>query len=312
MKMFRLTMTVCAALAVAESASAATLSIGEMFQRYGVISIGNFTMNKETEGRVFTYGTLNIPTSLQIGFNTTIPVSDFSVAAFGGVQGSGNVQINQGSVLYRNTASPTPNFNMNSGGTIQSGTTAWNNFESTIGWTQSTLLSSMQSVSSMLAGKVPDGVLNFTDPNQYHITGSGAALSVVNVTAAQLANAHGLNINPNGSGLLVINVTGSSVHIHANYLGGSIGAAQRIFWNFIDATSVTSVERIAGSSLSPFANVNLQKGSEGGVYVGGTLVNNDQIHFKTPLDVSAIPEPGVVGLLVIGGVSIFFRRRRSA
>ncbi len=286
---------------------AAPLSIGEMIQRYNIITTGNATLAKEIEGRTWVGGTATIPQTIQFGFNTVIPVSDYSLIAGNGIISNSVQNVNQGSVLTR--LPTTVQFNMNSQGVVRTGEAAYSAFQADVGWTTATLAAGFSSLSSQLDAMLVNGTVNASDFNNFTITGnSSSAISVVDINATSLAAARGITLAPNGSQLVIVNVHGTSGTFQANFLGGSLAAARNFLWNFVDATSVNlSGPRWNGTVLAPFADVNAQRGIEGGMFSSG-LTLSDEAHYR-PL-VTVIPEPSTLGL-VAAGLLLLLRRRRA-
>ncbi len=276
-------------------------------QRYNVITTGNATLAKEIEGRTWVGGTATIPQTIQFGFNTVIPVTDYSLIVGNGINSNSVQNVNQGSVLTR--LPTTVNFNMNSQGTVQTGEAAYNAFQTNVGWTAATLASSFSSLSSQLDAMLVNGTVDSSDANNFRITGnSSSSISVVDISATSLAAARGITLSPNGSQLVIVNVQGTSGTFQANFLGGSLAAAPNFLWNFVDATSLNlSGPRWNGSILAPFADVNAQRGIEGGMFSKG-LTLSDEAHYR-PL-VIAIPEPSTLGLIA-AGLLILLKRRRA-
>lgn len=303
--------TILATLTIMALAStplgAAPLVIGEMMQRYNVITTGNAILGSEIEGRTWVGGIATIPKTIQFGFNTVIPVSDYSLIVGNGISSNSVQNINQGSVLTR--LPTTTRFNFNSGGTLQTGDTAYNAFQAAVGWTPATLAGGFSSLSSQLDAMLVNGTVNSSDSNNFRITGnSSSAISVVDIAATSLTAARGITLNPNGSQLVVVNVHGTSGTFQANFLGGSQAAAPNFLWNFVDATSLNLTgPRWSGTILAPLADVNALRGISGGMFSKG-LTLSDEAHYR-PL-VTVIPEPSTLGLMA-ASLLLLLKRRRS-
>jgi hypothetical protein len=139
-----------------------------------------------------------------------------------------------------------------------------------------------------------------------------------------------IQFSTDGSGLVVVNVTGASVALAQNFLGGTNNLGQNVIWNFPDATSLSLTTAWGGSVLAPLAaatTANYIQGS--GVFA--SLTQNGEMHIGTlgggyslptsPLGGSTtsstsssggleVPEPGMVALFAAGAAGLFWRRRR--
>jgi choice-of-anchor A domain-containing protein len=296
--------TACFLLAGMTSLPAA-VDLGIVMARYSVVTFGDYRPRNEVEGSILTGGTLQNSQTIQAHVNGVLAVSEYSIASYGGITGTNTIHVQQGSVLSR--LSTTTPLNMNSGGSVQTGDRAWADFEMTLGGTMADLKSDFTNLSSRLASMSPDGLFNAGDANRFTLSGSGQAISIINITTAQLEAARGLETSMNGSQILVINVTGSTFNLDANFLGGSTANSAQVLFNFVNATDISFRNRVQGTVLAVGANVAADKGGEG-AFIVQSLSHGDEIHFRPLL---AIPEPGTVALLLtaVGMMFIIGRKR---
>jgi len=282
------------------------IPIDTMMKTYNVITFGNALIRSEIEGRTWIGGTATVPNSTQFGFNTLISQTDYALVVGNGITGNGPFQINQGSVLSKFATSAT--WNMNSGGTVQIGTTPYSVFESSVGWTINSIRSNFQTLSNQLDGLAADSVANLSDFNNGKLTGSGSMVSIIDVNVSSLTALNGLTLNANGSSLVIVNVHGTPANpFNGNFMGSSSANRQKFLWNFVNATSITMNRQWQGTVLAPYALVVAKNGFEGGMFSSG-LEMYDEGHFF-PLN-SVIPEPSTFLLFVTGAALTIFRLRR--
>ncbi|GEM_PF-1805868 len=230
-------------------------------------------------------------------------VFDYNVYASGDAQVSGGSYGDVASTTFRNSNGPT---GQNITSTSQSSTT---------------LTASAASLSSELKGLASTGTVasgQYT-PGNVTLTGSTSGVNVFNIDGSQWSQFYALTFSGLGSGAIV-NISGSSLTNFVNLNFGSLSADQVIF-NFYDATNVSmSGMNVKGSILAPSALVNLQGGSVAGSVIskdflsGGTTVGGGGFtgYTQSPGAVSAVPEPSVWALLILGfGIVGAALRRRA-
>lgn len=305
---------------LASSVIAGAQDVSQFFTTHNTIAFGDANLKIEQEGRVLVGDVLVIQQSMQFGFNTTIPNSDYAVAA-GTILSNGNhANVNQGSVL--SATGFNGNFNMNSGGQKISGQEAYDANLASYGFSSmSQIKSEFEVLSDYLASLPTTGTFIGTDQNKYQFIGNNSSdsLSVINITSEQLASARGLEISVPNSGLLVINVSGTDPTFNGNFMGSSSNYATNILWNFPDATSITANRRIEGSGLAPNATVTFNDGYQGSWVVDNVASIGGEAHFR-PL-AGSLPKPpsskvpeGGPGLVLLGALAaaLGMLRKRKA
>ena len=316
---------------------------------YNLIVLGDLNSSSEVEGRTFVGGNLTgtssnyqISSSLPAAPTGTVP----ALTVVGNVTGGIKAIDNGGGALVGGNVSS--GFNLNGaaqtvdvGGTISNTNVNSNTVVSglgtsnpafVVGLTQygSAMGTSMNSLSYQL-GVLPNTAtvsMNGTT-GVFNVPAHATAPTVFTVTAAQLSAMTAIQVNTDGSNLVVINVTGTSAALSANFLGGTNNLGTSVIWNFPSATSLSFTTAWGGSVLAPLAAATTANYIQGSA-VFGSLVQNGEMHIGTlggsysvpitPIGGSStsstssggvvVPEPGIVALMGAGLVALGLRRRR--
>jgi len=151
-----------------------------------------------------------------------------------------------------------------------------------------------------------------------------------NISAADLDKIGEIQFNLNGADTAIVNVSGKSIKLDDNFLGGTANLGEHVVWNFHEAEDLSLSTAWGGSVLAPGADATTSNYIQGSA-VFGNLVQNGEMHVGTytggytPGDPgsstssggssggpSEVPEPGMVGLFALGlGALVFWRRRRA-
>lgn len=118
------------------------------------------------------------------------------------------------------------------------------------------------------------------------------------------------------SDTVVINVLGSTINFNHNLTGAFSSLAERIVWNFVDATQVTIGRRFDGTVLAMNAGVTLNNQDiNGGLYAANASVFGE-VHLRPfggglpPQELVVIPLPSGAALGGLGLGLVALRRRR--
>jgi choice-of-anchor A domain-containing protein len=132
----------------------------------------------------------------------------------------------------------------------------------------------------------------------------------------------GYTIDANGADTILINVSGVSSVFGLNALEGVSSVAEKVIWNFYEATSITVNSAIIGSILAPLAHLSGFGGSTEGSVIAKTIALSDgELHSRPftgtlPTETilpSTVPLPFGLPLLLTGlGALAFLRGRRIA
>ncbi len=150
-----------------------------------------------------------------------------------------------------------------------------------------------------------------------------------NITAADLDKIGEIQFNLNGADIAIVNVSGRSINLNDNFLGGTNNLGERVIWNFPEAEDLKLTTAWGGSVLAPLADAETRNYIQGSA-VFGNLKQNGEMHIGTfkggyatsPSGSSSggdsstgggavpVPEPGMVGLFGLGVAGLMLRRRR--
>lgn len=155
-------------------------------------------------------------------------------------------------------------------------------------------------------------------------------MAVFNIDGS-LLNTQNVNLdlsNASGATTIVFNVSGKNVTIGDNFGGGFQNNSTKIIYNFFNADSVTVNREIYGAFLAPTALLTNTSPIDGPTFVN-TFNQGAEIHLPTQsfngtpgfgpttklfpglFPVSAVPEPGSIALLTIGGAGALTALRKK-
>jgi choice-of-anchor A domain-containing protein len=115
------------------------------------------------------------------------------------------------------------------------------------------------------------------------LTGTSTEINVFHLSAAQLANAKGLEINAPAGSTVLVDVEGTDVTLHdfAIWINGT--DRSHVLFNFYQATSLTmQAIGIHGNILAPFADVEFNNGQINGELIAKSFDGNGQLNANPP------------------------------
>jgi choice-of-anchor A domain-containing protein len=115
------------------------------------------------------------------------------------------------------------------------------------------------------------------------LTGTSPEINVFHLSAAQLANAKGLEINAPAGSTVLVDVEGTDVTLHdfAIWINGT--DRSHVLFNFYQATSLTmQAIGIHGNILAPFADVEFNNGQINGELIAKSFDGNGQLNANPP------------------------------
>ena len=339
-----------AASALAQSGSAI---VGiDALKEWNLIVLGNLQSSSEVEGRTFVGGNLTGNSSNYGIRATTSPNGQPGLTVVGDVTGSHkNLNNGSGAVVGGNVSSGFnlngPNQTVKVGGTISNTNVNQNTVVSNLGTTDPAFVVGLQQSKTQLTNSLSSlsyemGTLattsQFTAQGNRGIFNAQAGangVAVFNITSADLDRIGEIQFNLNGADTAIVNVSGRSINLNDNFLGGTNNLGEHVIWNFPEAEALTLSTAWGGSVLAPLADAETRNYIQGsGVF--GNLRQNGEMHIGTfnggyispPSGSSSggtssggsssggdpvpVPEPGMFGLFALGvGGLIYMRRRRA-
>ncbi|MGB3848138.1 MAG: choice-of-anchor A family protein [Sphingopyxis sp.] len=344
--------TLAAAPVLAQSAS--LVSGMDALREWNLVVLGNLQSSSEVEGRTFVGGNLSGNSSnYAIRPLGTSPTGQPGLTVVGNVDG-GHKNLNNGggAIVGGNVNS---GFNLNGaaqtvkvGGTISNTNVNQNVVVSNLGTSNPSFVSGLQNQKNQLNSSLTS--LSFdmgtlTSNSQFVAQGNrgvfnaqpdAQGMAVFNITAADLEKIGEIQFNLNGATTAIVNVSGRSINLNDNFLGGTNNLGEHLIWNFPEAEDLRLTTAWGGSVLAPLADAQTGNYIQGSV-VFGNLIQNGEMHIGTykggdigpPSGGSSsgggssgggsssggatpVPEPGMFGLFALSaGGLIYWRRRRA-
>lgn len=329
-------------------ASSGMIAGTDVLRTWNLVVLGDLTSSSEVEGRTFVGGNLNGNSSnYQIQPLPTSSTGTPGLTVVGDVNG-GHKNLNNGSGavvggnvnsgLNLNGAAQTvlvggsiSNTNVNNN-TVTAGLAASDPaFSQNLTQQKSLIETSMSGLSHSMSTQGANSELVVSgNRGTFNAQPDANGVAVFNITAADLDRIGEIQFNLNGADTAIVNVSGKSITLNDNFLGGTQNLGENVIWNFPDASSLSLTTAWGGSVLAPGAAATTDNYIQGSA-VFGSLVQNGEMHVGTykggynpsPSDPgtpttpggssggTSVPEPGMVGMfaLALGGL-LFWRRRR--
>jgi choice-of-anchor A domain-containing protein len=335
----RLTLGILALTASAHAIASPVVGV-DALREWNLVVLGDLTSSSEVEGRTFVGGNLNGNSSnYQI---RTPAASDFDLPGLivvGDVNG-GHKNLNNGSgaLVGGNVNS---GFNLNGapqtvrvGGTItntnvnqntvQSGLSSNPDFMGGLNQQKSLLVSGMTDLSNGFARLEPTGTMKLNGNRAtFDAVPDARGVAVFTIDAADLDRVGEIQFNRNGADTVIVNVTGKSVRLDDNFLGGTQGLGEHVIWNFAQAEQLDLTTAWGGSVLAPKAAARTGNYIQGSA-VFGSLQQDGEFHLGTykggyqvpPTPPSGdpptkVPEPATWAMLLIGLGLLGLMQRRG-
>ena len=330
----------------------------DALREWNLVVLGNLDSSSEVEGRTFVGGNLTGNSSNYGIRATTSPNGQPGLTVVGNVNG-GHKNLNNGSgaVVGGNVTSGFnlngPNQTVKVGGMINNTNVNQNTVLSNLDRSdpgfglglqqqKAELKSSMGSLSFDMGTLAANSQLSVQgNRGTFNAQPNAQGLAVFNITAADLDRIGEIQFNLNGADTAIVNVSGRTVNLNDNFLGGTNNLGERVIWNFPEAEDLKLTTAWGGSVLAPLADAETRNYIQGSA-VFGSLKQNGEMHigtfkggYVTPPtggtstggDSSTggssgggsssggavpVPEPGMFGLFGLGvGGLILWRRPRA-
>ena len=338
---------IAASLALPVLAQSKPITGVDALREWNLVVLGNLESSSEVEGRTFVGGNLSGNSSNYGIRATTSPNGQPGLTVVGNVTGSHkNLNNGSGAVIGGNVSSGFnlngPNQTVKVGGTISNTNVNQNivisNLDASnpafgLGLQQSKteLKSSMGSLSFEMGTLKSNSQLTVQgNRGTFTAQPNAQGLAVFNITAADLDRIGEIQFNLNGADTAIVNVTGRSINLNDNFLGGTNNLGERVIWNFPEAETLSLSTAWGGSVLAPLADAETRNYIQGSA-VFGNLKQNGEMHIGTfkggyatsPTGggssggdsssgggATPVPEPGMFGLFGLGVAGLMLRRRR--
>lgn len=321
----------------------------DALREWNLVVLGNLDSLSEVEGRTFVGGNLTGNSSNYGIRATTSPNGQPGLTVVGNVNGSHkNLNNGSGAVVGGNVTSGFnlngPNQTVKVGGMICNTNVNQNSVISNLDASnpsfglglqqqKADLKSSLGSLSFDMGTLAPNSQLAVQgDRGTFNAQPNAQGLAVFSISAADLDRIGEIQFNLNGADTTVVNVSGRSINLNDNFLGGTNNLGERVIWNFRDAEELKLTTAWGGSVLAPLADAETRNYIQGSA-VFGNLKQDGEMHigtfkggYVTPPTGSTssgsdsstgggatpVPEPGMFGLFGFGvGGLILWRRRRA-
>lgn len=162
-------------------------------------------------------------------------------------------------------------------------------------------------VGSYAANHAP--TTNFSMNFSQMVINATGPLTVVNITAANLAGVWGIHVN--GGGTVVVNLAGTNLSLTGltwSYGGGS--SAQKTLLNMNQATTINMSGSNEVNMLAANAAVHFSSGLVTGNLIVGSLTGSGQVNWNGGFEGGAdVPSAGGVSVLALAGLLASRRRR---
>ncbi|MBB5280207.1 collagen-binding domain-containing protein [Pacificimonas flava] len=327
-------------LAGAASTPAAATAIDglQVMREHNLVVLGSAQTRHDVEGRTYVGGSLAGTGTFNKGGSGTQAASTRPVLTVGGSIGGGYKNIQGGGTIEAGGSVEHLNLNgtytVRAGGAINIQNRNQSTFESGANVSIPYFAGDMYELSTSLAALADTGG-SFGKEGQSRTVNPVAVDGVAVMNVADLGALLASNGNDiigsikfaNGSDAfdtIVMNVGGTSFSFDDNFIGGSIGLAGTVIWNFYEATTLAFNREFFGSVLAPLAHITNNSPINGtGVFGSATL--NGEMHLSSyggtglsfsppvvidePLD--PVPAPGALALLALGLGGIALRRRAA-
>lgn len=296
-----------------------------ILQRFNIIA-GNYTAGNETEGSALVYGNYYAGGSSRFGFNDGRADNDAEYMLWlnNGVANGSTTTLLSGSLISRTAVNPAQfNLNGNSPGepVRTTGETAWAaSLAAEVGLNSTDeVVATLSDASAQWAALPANSTA--TNLNNGALTLSatptnidGHQVAIFNVTSADVSGATlgRIDLFLNGADTVLVNVSGSSVVVGANFAGQFVNNESKVLFNFHQATSVSVNTNMRAGVLAPLAVVAQNGSNIDGSVVAASFTQNAEVHderFLGYLPYEAVPEPSVIGLLLLGAAGVLRRRR---
>jgi len=280
---------IASAAFIAVPSFASTVAGADILREWNLVVLGDLTSSSQVEGRTFVGGNLSGNSSnYNVKQVPASPTEQPGLTVVGDVNGAHkNLNNGSGAIIGGNVSS---GFNLNGapqtvkvGGSIQNTNQNQNTILSNLGTSDPQFVQDLKQQASQIVTSTNNlsyELSTLSTNSQFAIQGNKGVftaqpdadgLAVFNISSADLDRIGEIQFNLNGADTAIVNVTGASINLNDNFLGGTNNLGESVIWNFPDAEKLNLSTAWGGSVLAPKAAASISNAIQGPAVFGSLI-----------------------------------------